>query len=93
MDWEYLDEELGKVYHEKTISSDDKETLDALKIILKQRYPYLKQEGMKKAIEKTFDSLYEPYWVDDFLQRLAVKMYEVPFSKLVRKKKIKKTDL
>lgn len=87
MDWEYLEEELSKVYHKSTISPDDKKTLDILIGILKKRYPYLKTEGIKKALDKSFNSMYQPYDVDDFLIRLAQKMYEIPFSLLVKRTK------
>ena len=87
MDWEYLDRELRKVYHEDTISPDDQKTFQLLEVILIKRYPYLKHEGIQKAMQLAFDSMYEPYWVDDFLPRLAEKMYEVPYKMLVSKTK------
>ncbi len=91
MDWEYLDRQLRKVYHKKTISVDDKITLQTLQKIIIHRYPYIRREGILKAIEMTFDSMYEPYWFDEFLQRLTEKMYEVPYKILVGKVKKPKT--
>ena len=85
MDWEYLNSQLRKVYHKKTISVDDKQTLQKLQKIIIHRYPYIRREGILKAIEISIESMYEPYWCEEFLQRLTEKMYEVPYKVLVGK--------
>ena len=91
MDWEYLDRKLRKVYHKKTISVDDKKTFQTLQRIIMHRYPYIRRAGIFKAIEMNFDDMYEPYWREEFIQRLAEKMYEVPYKILVGKIKKPKT--
>lgn len=93
MDWEYLDKELRKVYHKKTISVDDKQMLQSLQKIIIKRYPYMRREGIRKAIEITFKSMYEPYYREEFLERLTVKMTEVPYKMLIGKKKNRKPDI
>ncbi len=87
MDWEYLDRELRKVYHKKTISVYDKETLQSLLKIIIKRYPYMRRERLRKAIEIIFQSMYEPYLLEEFLERLTQKMTEASYSVLIGKKK------
>ena len=47
----------------------------------------MRRERLRKAIEIIFQSMYEPYLLEEFLERLTQKMTQVPFSVLIGKNK------
>jgi hypothetical protein len=54
MDWEYLDRQLKKVYHKKTISLDDKQTLQTLQKIINSPIPIYPARGDPEGYRNDF---------------------------------------